>query len=505
MTTSHWLADSTWPDVAERAANGAILAIPVGSTEQHGPHLPLSTDTDIAVALCVQLAERRGDILIAPPLAYGSSGEHAGFAGTLSIGQAATELAVLELGRSASDTFARVLIVSAHGGNAQPVTRAVDQLQSEGRDVLLFQPRWSGDAHAGASETSVALALAPDRVRMERAEAGDVRPIGAILRGPARARHAGDKPQWRARRSDGRDGGRGPSPATRSRGRPGWLRRGHGSFRPGRRPMTGRPRVALVTGGARGIGAATACALAADGWAVVVLDRAADDPALPYPLASRDDLEATVARANALAEGDGLVHSYIADVRDSAALHRAVEYAERQFGGLDAAIACAGVIAGGVPLWEVPIEQEQAVLDVNLGGVIALARAAIPALLRRPAPRSGRFLAVSSAAATRGLPMLAAYCAAKAGVAGLVRALAVELGDSGVTANAVSPGSTQTPLLAASAELYNLASAADFAAQQPIGRLLDPVEIATVLVFLVGAGSSAITGAVIPVDGGLAL
>src|SRR6185437_10489115 len=111
-------------------------------------------------------------------------------------------------------------------------------------------------------------------------------------------------------------------------------------------------------------------------------------------------------------------------------------------------------------------------------------RAAVPALLRRPPPRSGRFVAVASAAATRGLPMLAAYCAAKAGVAGLIRALAVELGSSGVTANAVSPGSTDTPILAASAALYGLPSAQNFAHQQPQHRLVDPDEVAAVLVFL---------------------
>ena len=174
-------------------------------------------------------------------------------------------------------------------------------------------------------------------------------------------------------------------------------------------------------------------------------------------------------------------------------------------GGLDAAIAAAGVIAGGVPLWEMPEDQQRAVLDIDLGGVLALARAAVPALLRRPPPRSGRFLAVASTAATRGLPMLAAYCAAKAGVAGLIRALAVELRDSGVTANAVSPGSTDTPMLAESTRLYRLPGRDSFASQQPLGRLVSPDEVAASLVWLAGPGSSGMTGAVVPVDGGLAL
>jgi SDR family mycofactocin-dependent oxidoreductase len=264
--------------------------------------------------------------------------------------------------------------------------------------------------------------------------------------------------------------------------------------------MTPDQRVALVTGAARGIGAATVSQLAAAGWTVLALDAVTDDPTLPYRLATPAELAAVAAAAPA-----GRVHTYQADVRDLAALTDAVTYVETTFGGLDAAIACAGVIAGGRPQWEVPLEQERTVLDVNLGGVLALARAAVPALLRRPAPRSGRFLAVASAAAGRGLPLLAAYCAAKAGVTGLIRALAVELGDTGVTANAVSPGSTQTPILAESARLYDLPDAEAFAAQQPQGRLLQPAEIAAVLSFLAGPGSSGITGAVVPVDGGLAL
>jgi len=264
-------------------------------------------------------------------------------------------------------------------------------------------------------------------------------------------------------------------------------------------------RVALVTGAARGIGAATVLGLATQGWAVLAVDRCADDAALPYPLARRDDLDRVVAEATAAAGGASAVRAMAADVRDASQMAAAVAEAERHWGGLDAAVAAAGVIAGGVPFWEMPEDQQRAVLDTDLGGVLGLARAAIPALLRRPAPRSGRFLAVASAAATRGLPMLAAYCAAKAGVTGLIRALAAELAGSGVTANAVSPGSTDTPVLAHSARLYGLAGAADFARQQPLGRLLRPAEIAAVLAFLASPASSAMTGACVPVDGGLAL
>jgi creatinine amidohydrolase len=175
------LADLTWPEVAELSATGAFLVVPVGSTEQHGPHLPLSTDTDIAVALSQGLAERRADAVIAPPLVYGSSGEHAGFAGTLSIGQAALELVLIELCRSATDTFAHVLLVSAHGGNSEPVARAVRQLTEESRDVSVFSPRWTGDPHAGRAETSLQLAHRPELVRFERAVLGDVRPLREVF------------------------------------------------------------------------------------------------------------------------------------------------------------------------------------------------------------------------------------------------------------------------------------------------------------------------------------
>jgi mycofactocin precursor peptide peptidase len=171
------LAGLSWPEVGQRAVAGAVLAVPVGSTEQHGPHLPLSTDTDIAVALCDRLAVARPDVLVAPPVSYGSSGEHAGFPGTLSIGQGALELLLVELGRSATLTFGHLVLVSAHGGNAEPAARAARRLSEESRHVLLFQPRWDGDPHAGQPETSMLLALDPARVHMDRAVPGDSRPL----------------------------------------------------------------------------------------------------------------------------------------------------------------------------------------------------------------------------------------------------------------------------------------------------------------------------------------
>lgn len=174
------LAALTWPEVAAVAA-GSILAVPVGSTEQHGPHLPLSTDSDVAVALADRLAAARSDVLVAPALPYGSAGEHAGFPGTLSIGAAALELVIAELVRSA-DAFAAVVLVSGHGGNAEPLAAAVKTLQAEGRAVLGWAPRVEGgDAHAGRTETSLLLALTPERVRLDSAEPGDMRPLAAVI------------------------------------------------------------------------------------------------------------------------------------------------------------------------------------------------------------------------------------------------------------------------------------------------------------------------------------
>ena len=258
-------------------------------------------------------------------------------------------------------------------------------------------------------------------------------------------------------------------------------------------------RVAIITGAGRGIGAATARRLATNGWNLVLVDRCADDPGLPYPLATEDELRALCADVG----GEDRALAVIGDVRDQAALDGAVALATERFGGLDAALAVAGGITGGVPVWEAGDDVWATMLGVNLEGVWRLAKAAVPALLERPRPRRGRFVAVASAGGTLGLPLLAAYSAAKHAVIGLTRSLAAELGPEGITVNAVAPGSTSTAMLDASAAIYGLDGTGEFAGHHQLGRLVDPDEVAAMLAWLCGPDSGAVTGAVLPVDAGM--
>ncbi|MGZ4767647.1 MAG: mycofactocin biosynthesis peptidyl-dipeptidase MftE [Ilumatobacteraceae bacterium] len=176
------LGDVTWTDLWNLAPR-PIIAIPVGSCEQHGPHLPLDTDSRIALALAEGLASsfEPGDVLIGPTIGATSSGEHAAFPGTLSIGAALLEQTIVELVRSA-DWSAGVVLVNGHGGNARPVQRAVNLLLGEGRRVLAWWPHVrNGDAHAGETETSMMLAIEPALVRMSRAEAGRLEPLVDLI------------------------------------------------------------------------------------------------------------------------------------------------------------------------------------------------------------------------------------------------------------------------------------------------------------------------------------
>jgi mycofactocin system creatininase family protein len=169
----------------ELTATVPTLVVPVGSVEQHGPHLPLDTDTRIATALARTLADHLG-CLLAPAIAYGASGEHQGFPGTVSIGTEALTAVLVEYGRSACQWAARVVFVNGHGGNVEALARATALLVAEGRDVAVWHPRVpGGDSHAGRTETSMMLHLDPAAVRVDRIEAGSTarwREIGETVR-----------------------------------------------------------------------------------------------------------------------------------------------------------------------------------------------------------------------------------------------------------------------------------------------------------------------------------
>jgi creatinine amidohydrolase len=170
------LAEVPWTEVLDRP----LVVVPVGSTEQHGPHLPLETDTLIATAVAHELAECHGGY-VAPALSIGASGEHQGFPGVLSIGTNTLRLVLVELARSLSLWAGRIVLVNGHGGNVEAVTAAVRQLLEEGHQVSWVPCAVRGDAHAGRAETSLLLHLAPWHVRLHRVEPGNATPIAKLL------------------------------------------------------------------------------------------------------------------------------------------------------------------------------------------------------------------------------------------------------------------------------------------------------------------------------------
>jgi len=176
------LGEGTWTD-HWKPTRRPLLVVPIGSCEQHGPHLPLDTDTRIASALAKSLLNNydEGELLLCPALAISASAEHASFPGTLSLGAAVFEQVIIELVRSA-DWATGVVLVNGHGGNRAPVDRAVRVLEAEQRRVLAWWPHIpDGDAHAGHTETSMMLAISPELVRMDDAEEGNMQPIAELM------------------------------------------------------------------------------------------------------------------------------------------------------------------------------------------------------------------------------------------------------------------------------------------------------------------------------------
>lgn len=246
-------------------------------------------------------------------------------------------------------------------------------------------------------------------------------------------------------------------------------------------------RHALVTGGGRGIGAAIVRQLIAAGAKVTVLGR---------------DIETVQALAT---EKPDVLHAVSADVSDGDQVAAAFVSARDRFGPLSILINNAGQ-AGSAPFLKTATQLWQNMLAVNLTGTFLCTQAALPDML---AGGWGRIVNVSSTAGLTGYAYVSAYCAAKHGVIGLTRALALEVAKKGVTVNAVCPGYTETDILRDS--INNVmaktgrsleAARAEFAAGNPQGRLVQPEEVAHTVRWLCGAGASAITGQTIAVCGG---
>lgn len=178
------LARLSWPEAAECA--GAVAVVPLGSLEQHGPHLPLDTDATIATAVAARATRNANDAgtpaVLLPTLPYGASGEHAGFPGTVSIGTDALTAVLVELGRSLAGPCSAVVFASGHGGNADALAAATSLLGAEGRSVRTWAPAVpGGDAHAGRTETSVMLALEPGLVHHYGDVVGEKRPLTDLI------------------------------------------------------------------------------------------------------------------------------------------------------------------------------------------------------------------------------------------------------------------------------------------------------------------------------------
>ncbi|MEP9362706.1 mycofactocin-coupled SDR family oxidoreductase [Nocardioides sp. CN2-186] len=236
-------------------------------------------------------------------------------------------------------------------------------------------------------------------------------------------------------------------------------------------------RVALVTGAAGGIGSATVTRLVEQGYAVVGVDL---EPA---------------------AESDAVAH-VVGDVRDRAVLQEAADLALERWGRLDAAVAAAAVIRGGQPLWQTPPADLDELWQSDVIGVWNTAAVVVPHLLAQPDPSGCRFVAVASAAGSHGLFHLAAYNTVKHAVVGLVKGLAADLVGTGVTAVAVSPGSTRTPMLDATAALYGLDDVDELASHQLLRRVLEPAEVAATIAFCCSVEGAALNGGVVHADGG---
>lgn len=234
----------------------------------------------------------------------------------------------------------------------------------------------------------------------------------------------------------------------------------------------------IVTGGSRGIGAEIVRAFARVGAKVVFLYRASHDAA-----------ERVARETGAIA--------VCCDLSDSADTERGIKEAEAAFSGVDILVNCAGIAVSGL-IQDLSIEDWNRLVAVDLSAVFLCSRSVIPGMIRQG---FGRIVNISSVWGMVGASCEAAYSAVKAGVIGFTKALAKELGPSGITANCVCPGVILTDMTA----VYDEETKRELAAETPLGRLGTPADVAAAVLFLSGDGGSFITGQVISPNGGFVI
>lgn len=257
--------------------------------------------------------------------------------------------------------------------------------------------------------------------------------------------------------------------------------------------LTGQ--VALVTGAARGQGRSHCLALAAAGAAVAALDVCRDLDVPAYPLGTRAELDAVVGEIGA----DAL--ALVADVRDPAAVDAAVQDAVTRFGRIDILVNNAAVVTSA-PFWELSEQQWGAVVDTNLSGVWRMTKAAAPYLRRSP---RGRIVNIASTGGVRAVPEFAHYVAAKHGVVGLTRAMAIELAGDAVTVNAILPGAVASPMLDGLAEELGLTPDAvhkRWLHDQLLADVIPASDVTGALIWLLSDTARHVTGHCLAVDGG---
>ena len=265
--------------------------------------------------------------------------------------------------------------------------------------------------------------------------------------------------------------------------------------------MTARleAKTALITGGGRGLGRAFAIGMAREGADIAILDIARNIPGRRTNLADPDDLRAS---AKAVTDMGRRCLAFQADTRSSADLEAAVKGTLETYGHIDVLVANAGIGAPFQPFTEVEEEEWDRVLDINLKGAFLSAKAVAPHMIAR---KSGRIIFISSQAGLKGYAGISSYCAAKFGVIGLMKCLAIELAAHGINVNAVCPGSVDTEgnrLVAEEMGVTFEQMVGEFTSRQLISRVMPPERIADAVIYLASQSGDFITGHALAIDGG---